>query len=185
MAPYKVTTIVLTVFPLLSFTSPWPFCNYQLVFLNPLPFHPASNPPTILQAFVCSTTFFTDHICFFLSFLLDPHAGCPWVFPSSHTSQPFPQASLGSRAQRASPCQGLPSRSCSSCLRTFLFLSRQYMRCSLPGYMAPQLSQSRLYLPPYPVASFHQLRWNKIWNVESILDAGIGNERAVGRETIS
>lgn len=122
---------------------------------------------------------------FFLSFLLDPHSGCPWVFPSSHTSQPFPQASLGSRAQRVSLCQGLPSRSCSTCLRTFLFLSCQHMKCSLPDYMAPQLPQSRLYLLPYPVASIHQLRWNNILNLESILDAGIGNDRAVEREIIS
>ena len=55
LAPYVVITLLLTTFPVLYFTSPWLFCNYQLVLLNPFIFftHPFSRPP-MWQPSVCS-----------------------------------------------------------------------------------------------------------------------------------
>ena len=38
LAPHTVITILLTVFPMLYFTTLWLFCNYQFVLLNPFTF---------------------------------------------------------------------------------------------------------------------------------------------------
>ena len=55
LTPYVVVTILLTVFPLLYFTSLWLFCNYQFVLLNSFTFftHP-SNLPLNWQMSKCS-----------------------------------------------------------------------------------------------------------------------------------
>ena len=38
LAPYTVITILLSIFSILHFTSPWLFCNYQFVLLDPFTF---------------------------------------------------------------------------------------------------------------------------------------------------
>ena len=45
LAPYTVTTVLLTVFPVLSFTSLWLFYNYQFILLNPFTFCPQPANP--------------------------------------------------------------------------------------------------------------------------------------------
>ena len=40
--------VLLTIFPMLYFTSPWLVYNYQVVFLNPFPFSTHPNAPPIL-----------------------------------------------------------------------------------------------------------------------------------------
>ena len=55
LTPYRVSTVLPTVFPVLHFTSLWLLCNCQLVLFNPFPFliHPP-NFPLIWQLSVCS-----------------------------------------------------------------------------------------------------------------------------------
>ena len=50
LAPYMVIAILLTIFPMLHFISPWLFCNYQSVLLYPLTlFTQSPKPPPLKQ----------------------------------------------------------------------------------------------------------------------------------------
>ena len=55
LAPYGLITTELTIFPIRYSTSPWLFCNYQPVLLNPFTvFTEPPNPHTLWQPSVCS-----------------------------------------------------------------------------------------------------------------------------------
>ena len=54
LRPYIIVTVLVTVFPVLYFASPWRFCNYQFAFLNPFTFVTQSpNLSSIWQPWVC------------------------------------------------------------------------------------------------------------------------------------
>ena len=64
LTPYIVITIILTIFPMLYFTSPWLFCNYQFVLLSPCTFSPSPLSPSLWQRSVCSPSLFLQ-VCFY------------------------------------------------------------------------------------------------------------------------
>ena len=61
---HRVITLLFTVFPLLYFTSPWLFCNYQSVLLNPFTFF--TQPPS----YMVTINLFTVSMSWFLFSLL-------------------------------------------------------------------------------------------------------------------
>lgn len=67
LAPHTVITITLTTCPLLYFTSPWLFHNWQCVLLNLVTFltHPPISPP-IWQLQICSLNLL---LCFCFTYL--------------------------------------------------------------------------------------------------------------------
>ena len=73
LRPYVGITQLLAVFPMLYFTSPWPFCNYQFLFLSPCAFFTSPpGTPLIWQPSKCSLYL---RVCF--------HSACLFCFLDS------------------------------------------------------------------------------------------------------
>ena len=73
LASYIVVTILLTLFPMLYFTSPWLLCNYQCALPNPFTIFtqlPNPSPLTAISLFSLSTSLFLFCYILFLRCVL-------------------------------------------------------------------------------------------------------------------
>ena len=83
LALYIVITMLLTVFPVPYFMSPWVFCDYQFVFLNPFTFltqSPTPVPSGNHQSDLFVSLFpFCLFICFAVEFIFIDSTRRPWT----------------------------------------------------------------------------------------------------------
>ena len=115
LAPYKVITILLTVFPTLYFTAPWLFCNCTFVLLNFYTFlNQSSNPLPLWQPPVCSLCLSLFLFCCSLSLILGStqkrsRALC---FINQGATQRRPQGKQKKRRLRHPPWNSAPAAGC-------------------------------------------------------------------------